>query len=53
MKWNDDSYQNLKHDIFEILRIELPEKDAEKVTIRQIFDAIDEMIEKLTLRDKI
>jgi hypothetical protein len=48
MKWDGDPNKDLKWNIFDILRIKLPEKDADKITVRQIVDAIDEMVDKLT-----
>lgn len=47
MKWDGDPYQRIKQDIFDIIRIELPEKQAEKITIKQAFDAIDQLIANL------
>lgn len=48
MKWENDLYKDLKWQIFNILKIELPEKIAEKVTIKMATDSIDELIKKLT-----
>jgi hypothetical protein len=47
MKWDGDANQQLKQNIFDILRIGLSEEHSNKITIRQVFDAIDEMIDKL------
>jgi hypothetical protein len=47
MKWGNDPNQQLKQNIYDILLIGLPEENSDKITIRQVFDAIDEMIDKL------
>ena len=51
MKWDNDPNKQLKRDIFDILKIRLPKENAEKITIKQVFDAIDEMIDKLARQD--
>ena len=40
MKWDNDPYQKVKQIIFDVLRIELPKEDAEKITIKQVYDAL-------------
>jgi len=48
MKWDGDPYKELKRKIWENLRTGIQEKHAEKLTTKQVFEAIDEMIYKLT-----
>ncbi len=48
MKWDRDPYHDLKWGIFDLIRIKLKEEHAEKITAKQVIDAIEEMIAKLT-----
>jgi hypothetical protein len=47
MKWENDPHQMIKHTIFDIIRKDLPEDLAAKITIRQLTDAIDYMMREL------
>jgi len=47
MKWDNDRYKFLKQTIFDIIRVELIEEDAARITIRELCDSIDQMIDKL------
>jgi len=51
MKWDGDPYQAIKQTIFDVIRNEIPEPLAYKITIRQLTDAIDNMINEL-VKDK-
>jgi len=46
MKWDGDENQNLKIKIFDLLCRELNSINSEKISIRNLFDSIDEMFEK-------
>ena len=52
MKWDNDPIKELKWELFEMLRLRLPEDCASKVTVKQLANAIDEMIDKLTKSDE-
>lgn len=47
MKWENDTYKDLKFVIFDILRKELNEEDGEKITIKMLVDGIDELFKNL------
>ena len=47
MKWDNDPYQTIKQTIFDIVRKDIPENLASKITIRQLTDAIDHMMKEL------
>jgi hypothetical protein len=47
MKWDNDPYQVIKQTVFDIIRTEIPKDLAYKITIRQLTDAIDHMMEEL------
>lgn len=48
MKWKGEKYQQIKHVIFDLMRMKLDKEDSARVTVKQLSDAIDEMIEKVT-----
>lgn len=45
MKWGDDQYEDLKFKIFDIVRLNLSEANAKKLTIKEFMDDIDNFIE--------
>jgi hypothetical protein len=51
MKWDGDPYKDLKWQIFEIIRNELREEDALRITVKQIINGIDKMVTQLTKCD--
>ena len=53
MKWDDDAYEHLKWELFDIVRKDLFPRDLEKITVKNLTDAIDKFISKLLVdKDK-
>ena len=47
MKWDNDPHRTLKWFIVDAIRDNLPEKEASQISIKQLIDAIDNMIKEL------
>lgn len=52
MKWHGQPYQQLKQDIFDLLRAQLLEEHARKISLKQVFQAIDHMLDELIKEEK-
>lgn len=52
MKWKNDPYQDLKHAIFEEIREQLSEEHAKILSIAELFNAIDSLINRITKEGK-
>lgn len=52
MKWQNDPYGDLKDQLYAVLCEELWEEHAKRITIKELFDAIDELVNKLIPEDK-
>ncbi len=47
MNWQNDEFKEMKHYIFEYLRLDLPEKYAEQLTVKELFQSIDKFFDEL------
>lgn len=51
MKWENDPYKELKYAIFELMREDLSEEHANKLSIKELFDAIDSLLDRITKKE--
>lgn len=45
MKWKNDEYAYLKNEIYELIRMNLSEIHAKKLSLADLFEAIDDFVE--------
>jgi hypothetical protein len=52
MEWANDEYKELKYKIYDLLVMELAVQDAKMLSVKHLGDSIDELFEKLVIRDE-
>lgn len=52
MQWDKDPYKELKWQIFDILKSELKEDDAVRISMKQLMDGINRMIDELIMNEE-